>query len=133
MNNCASCHSENFGRPRKFFSNNGLDAVTTDKGVGGVSFNNAELGSFKVPTLRNIAITAPYMHDGRFATLSEVVDHYSHSIKSHPNLGYELLNSTGGPVQMNFSAQDKENLIAFLGTLTDDVFKNDERFSNPFK
>ena len=82
---------------------------------------------------RNIAITGPYMHDGRFATLSEVIDHYSTGIKSHPNLASELRSPTGGARQMNFSATDKENLIAFLNTLTDDEFKVDERFANPFK
>jgi cytochrome c peroxidase len=133
QDNCSSCHSKNFGRPIKFLSNNGLDESTTDKGVGGVSFNSSELGTFKVPTLRNIAITGPYMHDGRFATLSEVIDHYSTGIKSHPNLASELRSPTGGARQMNFSATDKENLIAFLNTLTDDEFKVDERFANPFK
>ena len=132
MENCASCHSTSFGRPAKFFSNNGLDEVTTDKGVGAISFNSSEMGSFKVPTLRNIAITAPYMHDGRFATIEDVVEHYSHGVKSHPNLGTELL-INGSPRQMNFTPGQKDNLIAFLNTLTDDVFKNDERFSNPFK
>lgn len=134
MANCASCHSDNFGRPVKFLSNNGLDEATTDKGVGGVSYVSAELGTFKVPTLRNIAITAPYMHDGRFATLSEVIDHYSNGVKTHPNLGIELRESYNGPAKkMNFSQQDKDNLIAFLSTLTDDVFRADERYSNPFK
>lgn len=133
MANCSSCHSPNFGRPVRFFSNNGLDAETTDKGVGGVSFVSDEIGTFKVPTLRNIAITAPYMHDGRFATLSEVIDHYSNGIKTHPNLGTELREFNGQAKKMNFSQQDKDNLIAFLNTLTDDVFRADERYSDPFK
>lgn len=134
MANCSSCHSTSFGRPAKFFSNNGLDEETTDKGVGGVSYVSDELGTFKVPTLRNIAITAPYMHDGRFANLSEVIDHYSNGIKTHKNLGSELRESFNGPAKkMDFSQEDKDNLIAFLNTLTDDVFRADPRFSNPFK
>jgi cytochrome c peroxidase len=132
MNNCASCHSQNFGRPVKFYANNGLDAITLDKGVGGITGASSEQGTFKVPTLRNIAITAPYMHDGRFATLEDVVEHYSSGIKSHPNLASELKDGSQ-PKKFNFSSQEKSDLITFLGTLTDDVFKTDERFSNPFK
>ena len=132
MNNCDSCHSQNFGRPVKFYANNGLDAITLDKGVGGITGASSEQGTFKVPTLRNIAITAPYMHDGRFATLEDVVEHYSSGIKSHPNLASELKDGSQ-PKKFNFSAQEKSDLITFLGTLTDDVFKTDERFSNPFK
>lgn len=132
MANCASCHSANFGRPAKVFSNNGLDAVTTDQGVGGITGVTSQRGTFKVPTLRNIALSAPYMHDGRFPTLSAVVDHYSNGIQNHPNLGHEL--RTGSqPVKMNFTAQQKEDLIAFLGTLTDDIFRQDQRFSDPHK
>jgi cytochrome c peroxidase len=130
--NCASCHSSNFGRPVKIYSNNGLDVATSDKGVGGISGSSAEMGTFKVPTLRNIAITGPYMHDGRFNTLEEVIEHYSTGIKDHPNLGSEL-RSSSSPVRMNFSAQDKQDLIAFLNTLTDEEFRKDTRFSNPFK
>lgn len=132
MENCASCHSQNFGRPIKLYANNGLDATTLDKGVGGITGASSEQGTFKVPTLRNIAITAPYMHDGRFATLEDVVEHYSTGIQSHPNLASELKNGSQ-PRKFNFSTQEKSDLIAFLGTLTDDVFKTDERFSNPFK
>jgi cytochrome c peroxidase len=132
--NCASCHTSSFGRPSKFYSNNGLEANYSDKGVGGISGVNIEMGTFKVPTLRNIAITAPYMHDGRFATLSDVIDHYSTGIKDNPNLGFELRQNGGSSVkQMNFTAQEKEDLIAFLNTLTDEKFRTDARFSNPFK
>lgn len=132
INNCSSCHTASFGRPSKFYSNNGLDESYTDKGVGAITGFSTEMGTFKVPTLRNIAITAPYMHDGRFATLSEVIDHYSTGIKNNPNLGSELRQG-GSAKQMNFTAQDKEDLIAFLGTLTDEKFRTDVRFSNPFK
>lgn len=131
--NCASCHSNNFGRPVKFKSSNGLDAQPQDKGVGDISGSSADAGTFKVPTLRNIAITAPYMHDGRFNTLEEVIDFYSTGIQPHVNLGPELRVNTGGPKKFNFSAQDKADLIAFFNTLTDEEFRKDPKFSNPFK
>ncbi len=130
--NCASCHTTSFGRPQLFLANNGLDAEFTDKGVGAISGHESEKGTFKVPTLRNIAITAPYMHDGRFATLEQVVDHYSTGIKYSSTLSQQL--SLGNaPKKFNFTATQKEDLVAFLSTLTDDVFRADKRFSNPFK
>lgn len=132
LDNCASCHSPLQGRPMKMYANNGLDATTTDEGVGGVTKKVSEMGMFKVPLLRNIALTAPYMHDGRFATLEEVIDHYSTNIKAHPNLSPEL--RTGNqPRRFNFSEQQKSDLIAFLRTLTDEELLQDQRFSNPFK
>jgi cytochrome c peroxidase len=133
MNNCSSCHTTHFGRPGRLQENNGLDlATTTDKGVGAFLGSQYD-GMFKVPTLRNVTLSAPYMHDGRFATLEQVIDHYSTGIKNHPNLGNELRMPGGGARQFNFSQQDKDDLIAFLHTLTDDVFANDPRFSDPFK
>ncbi len=133
LDNCASCHNAVQGRPNKLFANNGLDATTTDQGVGGVSKKQNEMGMFKVPLLRNIALTAPYMHDGRFATLEEVIDHYSTGIQAHPNLSLELKQPNGQPRRFNFTAQEKSDLIAFLHTLTDEEMKKDTRFSNPFK
>jgi cytochrome c peroxidase len=133
MNNCASCHSFNQGRPPLFNANNGLDAATLDAGVGGVSNLPYEMGTFKVPTLRNIALTAPYMHDGRFNTLAEVIEHYNSGVKAHPNLHQDLKTTNGQPKKLNLTQQDKDALIAFLHTLTDPALAIDERFSNPFK
>ncbi|MEO6760229.1 MAG: cytochrome c peroxidase [Saprospiraceae bacterium] len=132
--NCASCHSPIMGRPMLFNASNGLDAVTNpaDGGVGALSGFPSDLGTFKVPTLRNIALTAPYMHDGRFATLEEVVEHYNSGIQAHPNL-HPNLKVNGQPKRMHLTASDKEGLIAFLNTLTDEVFRKDERFADPFK
>lgn len=131
--NCAGCHSGNIGRPMLYNANNGLDLVTTDdEGVGGITGNAEEKGTFKVPTLRNIALTAPYMHDGRFKTLDEVLEHYSHGIQNHPNLN-ALLKNGDQPKQMNFSDSDKQSLIAFLNTLTDNHLLTDAQFSDPFK
>lgn len=131
-NKCASCHSGNMGRPVLQLANNGLESNPTDLGVGQISGNTVENGSFKVPTLRNIAVTGPYMHDGRFATLNDVLDFYSTGIQNHPYLHSDL-KSGGVPVKMDFSAQQKTDLIAFLNTLTDDHLADDKRFSDPFK
>ncbi|MDX1913164.1 MAG: cytochrome c peroxidase [Saprospiraceae bacterium] len=129
---CSSCHSGNMGRPVLQLANNGLDANPTDLGVGAISGIPSENGTFKVPTLRNVALTAPYMHDGRFQSLEEVIDFYSTGIQNHPNLHPDL-KANDQPKKMNFSASQKADLIAFLHTLTDDRLLTDTRFSNPFK
>ena len=133
MANCASCHSTNMGRPILNFANNGLDQVYTDKGVGGITNTSSELYQFKVPTLRNVEVSAPYMHDGRFTSLEDVLEHYSAGIKANSGLSAPLKNFNGTPKNMNFSTTEKQQLIAFLKTLTDDVIKNEARFSDPFK
>lgn len=130
---CSSCHSGNMGRPILQLANNGLDSDPTDLGVGGVTGRTDEKGSFKVPTLRNISLTAPYMHDGRFSTLNEVIDFYSNGIQEHPFLHADLKQSNGQPKKMNFTESQKSNLIAFLNTLTDDRLLGDKKFSDPFK
>jgi cytochrome c peroxidase len=133
--NCASCHSGNMGRPVLNYANNGLDMDTSgDEGVGGITGVQAEKGTFKVPTLRNVVYSAPYMHDGRFSTLEEVLEHYNSGVKNHPNLNPELkVLTTGQPKQNFLNQQDKQDLIAFLHTVTDDHIRGDEQFSNPFK
>jgi len=136
MTNCASCHSENMGRPVKLLASNGLDLNPDDEGARGFTGNAHEIGQFKVPTLRNIALTGPYMHDGRFNTLEEVIEHYSTGIQDHPNLNSELRvnqNSNGAAMKFNYSSEEKAQLIAFLNTLTDETVATDSRFSNPFK
>lgn len=129
---CAACHgSETFTAPGP--KNNGLDLTTTDRGFGAVTNNINNDGLFKVTTLRNVELTAPYMHDGRFATLEQVVDHYSSGVKNHPNLSPQLVLPNGQPRLANFSPQDKVALVAFLKTLTDVTVSTDEKYSNPFK
>ena len=113
-------------------ANNGLDLVYTDNGRGEQTLSPADNGVFKIPFLRNISLTAPYMHDGRFATLEEVIDHYSQGIQAHPNLDHRLRSPNGAPVRFNFSSADKAALVAFLETLTDQEFITDHRFSDPF-
>ncbi|MBK8923941.1 MAG: c-type cytochrome [Saprospirales bacterium] len=132
LDHCAACHSPTQSRPAMMKGNNGLDAASPDPGVGGITGLPADMGLFKVPLLRNIALTAPYMHDGRFATLEEVVEHYNSGIKAHPNLSFEL-RSGAEPKRLNLTDTQKQDLVAFLKTLTDEQLLTDVRFSDPFK
>jgi len=127
---CFDCHATNVfvGDDAR---NNGLDATITDPGVGGITGNNNEQGEFKVPSLRNIALTGPYMHDGRFETLEDVIEHYNSGVQNNPNLDNRL--TQGNNVRrLNLSDDDKQALVDFLNTLTDDEFVNDEKYANPF-
>ena len=130
--NCASCHSIDHKFTTKAVANNGLDWVYEDKGIGGRTNLHSDNGVFKVPFLRNIELTAPYMHDGRFETLRDVINHYSSGIKNHPNLDAELRNGLGAK-KMEFSEEEKLGLEAYLKTLTDEILMADVRFSDPFK
>ena len=105
--------------------------VYEDQGMGATGSNSMN-GFFKIPTLRNVALTYPYMHDGRFATLMDVVNHYSEGIQNHPNLSGEL-KIGNQPRQMNFTQEEKEALVAFLQTYTDEDFIADVKYSDPFK
>lgn len=131
--NCASCHGHKMAKPNLAVANNGIDAASpVDKGVGAITGNNFQDGHFKVPFLRNVALTAPYMHDGRFATLEEVIDHYSEGIQNHPTLS-PLLLDRGRPVRMNFSAEDKQALLDFLRTTTDETVATNPAWADPFR
>jgi len=128
---CVTCHgTEAFTAPGP--RNNGLDATTTDAGVGGANGNPAQVGLFKVPSLRNLGGRGPYMHDGRFATLDQVIDHYSTGVQNHPNLSPQLRGPDGQPVRPNFTAAQKAALVAFLHTLDDPGLAQDLKFSDPF-
>ena len=131
---CAGCHgTEAFVSTRP--ENNGIDAIsTTDLGVGGASspIRQNLVGTFKNSSIRNIELSAPYMHDGRFATLEQVVEHYNSGIQSHPNLSGILKDANGDPVKLNFSAAQKNALVAFMKTLTDNSVATEVRWSNPF-
>jgi cytochrome c peroxidase len=113
-------------------ANNGLAMAYSDEGIGGKTGVNTEKSLFKVPTLRNILLSAPYMHDGSLATIDDVLNHYSGKIQNHANLS-PLLKSNGKPVKMDFSEYDKNALKAFFATLTDYQLMEDKRFSDPFK
>jgi cytochrome c peroxidase len=128
---CATCHgTETFSSPGA--RNNGLDLVYTDNGVGAITKNTRDNGLFKSPSLRGIEKSAPYMHDGRFATLEQVVEHYNSQVKPHPNLSPELRAPNGQPRRLNLTTADKSALVAFLKTLTDTGIETDVKYSNPF-
>ena len=131
VTNCGNCHGEINGFPAKVKANNGLDMAYEDQGIGDLD-GASQNGVFKVPTLRNIALTGPFMHDGRFVTLEEVVDHYSDGVQDHPNLSIQLKQS-GQPIAFNFTQGEKDALIAFLNTFTDEVMLTDPKYSDPFK
>ena len=130
MRNCAVCHLE--GQQAHFVvntpANTGLDedARTTDGGVGDITLKPADVGLFKSPSLRNVEVTGPYMHDGRFGTLEAVLEHYSSGGKNHPNRDIRVQ-------PLRFTASEKAALIGFLKTLTDHAFLTDPKFSDPFQ
>jgi cytochrome c peroxidase len=130
MRNCANCHLPN--QEAHFVmtapANTGLDAdpKTADGGVGDITLNPTEIGQFKSPSLRNTEVAGPYMHDGRFATLDEVLEHYSSGGKNHPNRDIRVQ-------PLHLTASEKAALLAFLKTLTDRAFLTDPRFSDPFQ
>jgi cytochrome c peroxidase len=128
---CGSCHSG----PKVFnetYHNNGLDSIPTDPGRAGVTGMDYDRGRFRVVTLRNIALTAPYMHDGRFATLQEVIDHYSDHVLPGLTLSPSLKDTANRPVNLRLTQEEKADLLAFLRMLTDSGFITDPRFSDPF-
>lgn len=131
---CFGCHTtEAFVSANPGPQNNGLDLVTTDFGAGAVFTNPIFESRFKTTSLRNIELTAPYMHDGRFATLEEVVEHYNSGIQAHPTLSAALRDDNGNPVQLNFTDSEKAALVAFLKTLTDNSVSSEEKWSDPFQ
>ncbi len=131
---CNHCHTGELFQSSEAMSN-GLDLVAADPGVGGITEAPEDMGQFKVVTLRNIELTAPYMHDGRFQTLEEVVEFYNSGAQQHPNLDHRFTvdgEDGGVPVQLNLTEVQKADLVAFLKTLSDENFIQDVRFSDPF-
>ncbi len=136
--NCRSCHAGELFTDDSYH-NNGIDNdfSNTDhdglfQGRSRLTFNPADLGKYKTPTLRNIVLTAPYMHDGRFASLEAVLDHYHNGVKVSPTTD-QLLYRNGGRPGVPMSAQDRKAIITFLHTLTDESFTTNKQFSNPNK
>lgn len=134
--NCATCHGEDFAKTNTSFSNNGLAEEYQDRGVGtflllpGINTD----GGFRTPTLRNVERTAPYMHDGRIATLREVIDHYSEGIQNHPVLDFRLRDQdTQQPLRMDFTEAEKDALIAYLKLATDETLTEREYLQNPWR
>jgi len=116
---CFHCHGGQLFQSQNF-ANNGLDAAFTDLGRYIITHRAGDGGKFAVPSLRNVAVTAPYMHDGRFRTLGEVVEHYCTGMKRSATLDPNLAKHPDGGVPL--SADDKRALVAFLKTLTDEKF-----------
>jgi cytochrome c peroxidase len=141
---CFHCHGGVTLTGNQYFSN-GLDPVKSfkefiDKGQGGVLGDSSRYGRFRAPTLRNIALTPPYMHDGRFKTLEEVIDHYASQGKSKFPYQDGLMTQIGTlipntqPLQYTkMNASHKRSLVKFLHTLTDTVFVKNPDIQNPFK
>ena len=153
---CSGCHGGHVLAGADTQSDNvGLETWYSDPGVIGTNPQTgvALNGFFKTPSLRNIALSAPYMHDGRFATLEEVVEFYNSGIRHHPQLSFMLRKNTNGgfffmgddpqdeymnqltgiqPLRMHLSPQDKQDLVAFMKTLTDTDLMVDPKFSDPF-
>ena len=130
--NCEHCH----GGPKTFkelFHNNGLDSAASDIGREQFTGQASDKGRFRVPTLRNILLTAPYMHDGRFSTIEQVLDHYSEHIRQSPTLSSfltDVSNQKGGKTLL-LKHDEKKEIVAFLSMLTDSVFITNPEFSNP--
>ncbi len=132
---CNLCH-ELHGGANEWQANNGLDLIPADPGVQNVALmQGSATGVFRAAALRNIAVTGPYMHDGRFATLRDVVNHYDHGVQDTPDLDSTLRDvlTTNLPTRLNLSEEDKDALEAFLRTMTDDAFLTDPKFSDPFE
>lgn len=126
---CGHCHNEPLFATNDYF-NNGLQESPDlfgfpDKGLGLFSGKPSDNGKFKAPSLRNLAFTAPYMHDGQFSTLEEVVEHYNSGGKPSPNKNALIY-------PLNLTESQKSDLIAFILTLTDTSFNSNPDYQNPF-
>ena len=133
---CQYCH----GTPQIIgfeARNNGLAKEYVDKGKGKATGKSGDNDLFKPPSLKSVALTPPYMHDGRFETLMDVVNHYSDGVQAHPNLHFRLSTIDDGPLgsppmKLGLNQEEKEALVAFLKTLTDHELGKDEKYSDPF-
>ncbi|UXP31507.1 c-type cytochrome [Reichenbachiella agarivorans] len=127
-NHCATCHEGNLFTDRSF-RNNGLDAEVTDVGRYLITQQDEDLAKFKVPSLRNIALTAPYMHDGRFETLEAILEHYNSGVQ--PSATLDPLLQSGGVLGIHLTKDEQTDIIAFLQTLTDEEFVSNPLFFAP--
>ena len=124
---CASCHKGELFSDFSFRNNGLSDNFTYDKGRYEISLIDSDVGKFKVPSLRNIAKTSPYMHTGSFNTLQSVLDHYASGVKYSPTL--DPLLQIGGKLGISLTETEKSQIIDFLKTLTDDDFIHNSEFS----
>ncbi|MFO0613800.1 MAG: cytochrome c peroxidase [Polyangiaceae bacterium] len=151
---CAACHLDDGPPPpvgvpptartnKAFFfidipTNNGLPrlagADATDEGVGGITGAPPDDRRFKAPSLRNVGLTAPYMHDGRFGDLAAVIEHYDSGVEDQPTLDRRLREpGMGPPRRLHLTPAEKSALVAFLRTLDDTALVSDPMFSDPFR
>lgn len=121
---CAGCYAEPLFTDHGFRSN-GLGAVSNDVGRSAISGKAEDIGRFRVPSLPNVAVSAPYMHDGRFDTLDQVLDHYTQGVSQSPTLDARLAR----PQQL--SEVERAALLRFLDALTDERYLTDPRFAKP--
>lgn len=139
VTNCNSCHGTSFNLvesategDRFSVANNGLTLADNDQGVYDYTQNEADRGKFKIPGLLNIELTAPYMHDGRFASLEEVVEFYNSGIQYSETLHPALKNGDQAK-RLNLTEEEKTALVDFLKLLTDEEIKTNIKWSDPFK
>lgn len=140
--NCGDCHlnilTSGDRNGYQGFHNNGIDAEDNlQNGLMDITEEAIDQGKFKAPSLRNIELTAPYMHDGRFKSLEEVLDHYNDNVQTSSTLDVLITDATNNtenvlPVKLGLTQEEKEAIIAFLHTLTDEIFITNEDFSDPF-
>ncbi|MFK8036803.1 MAG: cytochrome-c peroxidase [Crocinitomicaceae bacterium] len=119
---CFHCHGDDFNVlfTDNMFHNNGLDVMPLDSGLAAITGDMSDMGQFKTPSIRNLIYTAPYMHDGRFETLEQVVEHYSAGLQPSPYIDPLMKNVDDGGV--NLSSTEKEYLVFFLKSLSDESF-----------
>ncbi|HTF81826.1 MAG TPA: hypothetical protein VL947_08880, partial [Cytophagales bacterium] len=133
--NCGDCHSGKLTHSVEF-RNNGLDTDIsfTDLGLEEVTQKPVDRARFKIPSLRNVAVTAPYMHDGRFKTLGEVLKHYNEHIQQSSTLDPLIINASNefNGTSLKLTDAEKNDIIEFLKMLTDEPFLNNKDFSDPF-
>ena len=122
---CATCHSGELFSNQDFM-NNGLDTVFVDIGRALISETDSDIGKFKVPSLRNITLTPPYMHDGRLESLEAVLEHYQQKVLLSESLAPEL--NQNGQLGIPLTESEKQNIISFLETLTDYDFISNPKF-----
>jgi cytochrome c peroxidase len=130
---CFHCHSTPITSDY-MYHNIGLDSIFSGEALGRFNFthDSSDIGKFKTPSLRNVAVTAPYMHDGRFATLEEVVEHYNSGVKRTNTLD-PIMTKPGKEYGLLLSDYDKAALVAFLKTFTDDDYLTNPEFADPFE
>lgn len=124
---CSSCHKEPLFTDFSFRDNGIAIGANNDSGRFAVTLNPADMYKFRVPTLRNLSYTAPFMHDGRFYTLKAVLDHYGNMVHQKPNLDPIFQKNFGFGISL--TEEEKEKIMVFLKTLDDRVFITDKRFS----